>query len=493
MLSLSMRRNRWLLPVVLWLAAWPVPAPAQSYGTPSEQRDAEVRDAIGLLAGLGQEQYRGAQGEEAVEIQQRKVDQAIDAIQQAGRGAAPLLREALSEGKPNPAYLIVLASLLVLAEGPSAMEFTTRTLAPVRADAYPDLFFRWLYICLRLKPKGLGPTLDRLFDIPRVAVEIQEFKTKVYAPELVAFAVAAAGPEGRERVLYHLANPGKAGEPFWQNLMTALAHLPSAEYARTLETVIARLKGEKRRAAIWALGKMDDERSVAFLAKLFGGEKDPAARQEIVFALGEMAHPAGLETLAAALKDPRMEVRSTAVASIGSLPLGESGKIITGNMWNEKEPSVRTDYLTALARLKPPGYRNDLERMRRHWPSLTLPIDMLLKQPEGLGPDEPRILPQLAGQVLDLRQWQTLLIEVEESRGLSLPLNQKTIVLTARLEDLAYFEKLLPEVCGTLSLDNFRAFEAYQDIYRLVRRKWRKRPQPTFRGPPTRPLPVQGP
>ncbi len=471
--------------LVLVPAFMPATAAAQGSRTasglsPSEMQDSEMRGALKMLETLGD-----ASTEEAQAAQARQADDAIRVFQKAGRDGVPMLREALQKGHRNPAYLIIVASLLVLAEGPSGIEAARVALDRVPATVHPDLFYRWLHICLRFQSKESVRVIDRLLDIPVMEIKLSELETGVHSPALAGFALSAAGDVGKKRVLEILSNPGSVSDARWRNLMADLSHLPSPEIARKLEKAIPRVTGESRRAAVWALGKCDDERSVAYLADLYLHEKDPIVRREVIFVLGEMSHVGAKTVIVRALGDPNEDVRSNAIGSLAALQLPDAGEILKGRFLAEKSPLVRPNYVSALIRLRPAGYREMLQEAGRKWPSFAPFIDNALKNDKGgdpLGP--PSVLGEVAGDVLDEPRWERLRAELEDSGGLTIALNRKTIVMTATEADAAYLETLLPKIAGNLTLDNYKAFEAYQEVYRLIRRKWRKDPRPSFQLPP---------
>lgn len=466
--------------VILLVVLGASPAVAQIYRSPSERQQAELRDALKALETIGQ-----AREHDESEIQRRRMEEAVARFERAGPDAISLLREALQQGHHNPAYLIVVASLLVLAEGPSGVELSRRALEPVGATLHPDLFVRWLHICLRLEGQDIAAIMNRLLDIPPMDIELAELDGKVHSPALMAFLLASAGEPGLKRTLEIIRKPSLVNDVRWRSLMALMDHYPWVPVARELEKTIPSLKGDRRRAAVWALGKMDDERSVPFLTRMYDQETDRAVRREIIFVLGEMAHPLAMPALTKALSDSDQEIRSTAVASIYAIQMPESGQILAERFLEEKSALVRPDYVKGLLQLKPKGYRELLIQAKRKWPSFAYFIDSVLTEDmESTLAEWPEVYPALTGQVLDPVSWQQLVRELQESDGLTLSANRKTIVLSAALDDVAILEDVLPRLTSNLTLDHYRAFETYQEVHRLIRRKWRKDPRPTFRGKP---------
>ncbi len=466
--------------LALLLVAFPGRSGAQLRPTPSELRDAELRNALRLLESVGEAHSEDQQLEQA-----RRADEAIRIFQRAGRDGVPVLRETLQKGHRNPAYLIIAASLLVLAERASGVEAALKALEPVEATLHPDLFYRFIHIAALTDSRQTGQVIDRLLDIPPMEIRLSELGDGAHSPALVGFALAAAGEDGKARVLDILSRPSSVSDVRWRNLMAALSHLPSPDVARRLEKALPKLKGESKRAAVWALGKIDDELSVGFLIRQYASDPDPVVRKEVIFSLGEMAHPSARETLVKALADPSVEVRNNAIGSLTASGLPDAGEIIGKQFLNEKSALVRPNYVEALIRLRPKGYRQLLDQGKRKWPSFAYYIDEKLKRdPGGNPPGPPVVMPELAGRVLQEPEWRQLLMEVEESRGLNLSANMKTIVLTASEADAAYLESILPLIASGITIDHYRAFEAYQQVYRLIRRKWRKDPRPLFDIPP---------
>ncbi len=476
-------RNLLISFVLIWYgAAFSLSSPvlAQVPQSPSEQRDQSLREAIQMLESIGD-----ASTEDKREAQQRRVDEAIGRFQDAGRDGIPILRESLERGHTNPAFLIVAASLLILAEGPSAVDTTVRALGSIHPKLYPELYYRWLHVALRSQPKDPSRIIDRALDVPPMSIRLSEFENEVFSPSLIGYALAAGGPSVTRRLFELVGQGRKLPEEKWKNLMTALSHLPSPEAARAIEKVLPSLDGEYKRAAVWTLGKMDDEKSVHLLIRLYGTEKDIVVRREIIFALGEMCHAASFPLLERALKDPSEAVRSYAVSSIVAVRMPESGPLLAREFLSEKSSIVRPDFVTGLLELRPPGYRELIDAGKRKWPSFGPYIDERLKHHVAGPPAGPPLLmPELAGQVLDPANWKQLLVELEDSRGLSLPLNRKTVVLSASEADANYLKSLLPDMAGILALDHYKAYETYQEVYRLIRRKWRKDPRPMFSLPP---------
>ena len=114
-------------------------------------------------------------------------------------------------------------------------------------------------------------------------------------------AVAALLPAQRVRAIDSLAGIGVPALP----ALHALLQAPGEDLLRP--------------AAVEALGRIKDARSIPLLSKL-GKDPDPALRRLVMEALSAFEQPSVLRPLAAGLSDTEVAVRSAAAAGLGRMP-----------------------------------------------------------------------------------------------------------------------------------------------------------------------------
>lgn len=106
-----------------------------------------------------------------------------------------------------------------------------------------------------------------------------------------------------------------------------------------------------REAAAYAIGEIDDSRAVAPLLEALRTEKVPSVREKIVHALGEIDDPSAAAGISAVIKDPSVKVRREAVWALGELADPSSVPSLI-SMARDEDAAVRQHTAQALGELK---------------------------------------------------------------------------------------------------------------------------------------------
>ena len=103
----------------------------------------------------------------------------------------------------------------------------------------------------------------------------------------------------------------------------AISALGELEDPRAIEALMQALRSDEdaevRKTAAWALGQLEDERAVAALTTALRQDSEVEVRKMSAWALGQIEDEAAVEALGAALGDRSAEVRSTSVWALGQI------------------------------------------------------------------------------------------------------------------------------------------------------------------------------
>ncbi len=106
--------------------------------------------------------------------------------------------------------------------------------------------------------------------------------------------------------------------------------------------------------AIESLGRSKNAAVVIPLADAFAQETRPVVRRYIVDALGNLRNRASLPALKQALRDPEVQVRQSAVASIGLLGADDVQDALLEQAAREHDPAVKRQLVHQLGLLQTP-------------------------------------------------------------------------------------------------------------------------------------------
>ena len=106
--------------------------------------------------------------------------------------------------------------------------------------------------------------------------------------------------------------------------------------------------------AIEALGHSNNPAVVQPLADAFAQENRPLVRRYIVEALGYLRNRAAIPVFKQALNDPDVQVRQSAVASVGLLGAGDEQAILLEHAAGEKNPVIKRQIVHHLGLIHTP-------------------------------------------------------------------------------------------------------------------------------------------